>query len=66
VFRLVIDGTIEDKTLEIQADKRKLMQLAFSEKAGKRDKVKAGRLADIQRLLSSSQATKNEASEQTE
>ncbi|EMC99677.1 hypothetical protein BAUCODRAFT_101663 [Baudoinia panamericana UAMH 10762] len=51
VFRLIMDGTIEQRTIEIQAEKRKLMQLAFSEKGSKRDKAKAGRLADIQRLL---------------
>ncbi|KAK5166897.1 uncharacterized protein LTR77_007626 [Saxophila tyrrhenica] len=51
VFRLVMDKTIEEGTLRIQEDKRKLMKLAFSEKESKRDQVKAGRLADIQRLL---------------
>ncbi|KAK5724308.1 hypothetical protein LTR15_004352 [Elasticomyces elasticus] len=51
VFRLVVQGTIENRTLDIQATKRELMQLAFSEKAGKRTNVKAGRLADIQKLL---------------
>ncbi|KAK5136804.1 hypothetical protein LTR08_002100 [Meristemomyces frigidus] len=55
IFRLVVDKTIEDQVLEIQAEKRKLMRLAFSEGEGKRDggKVKTGRLADIQRLLAS-------------
>lgn len=51
VFRLVVEGTIEDNVLNIQQDKRKLMRLAFGEKKGKRDEVKTGRLADIQRLL---------------
>lgn len=51
VFRLVVEGTIEDNVLGIQQDKRKLMRLAFGEKKGKRDQVKTGRLADIQRLL---------------
>lgn len=51
VFRLVVEGTIEDSVLDIQQDKRKLMRLAFGEKKGKRDQVKTGRLADIQRLL---------------
>lgn len=53
VFRLVVEGTIEDSVLDIQQDKRKLMRLAFGEKKGKRDQVKTGRLADIQRLLHS-------------
>jgi SWI/SNF-related matrix-associated actin-dependent regulator of chromatin subfamily A3 len=51
VFRLVVEGTIEDNVLSIQQDKRRLMRLAFGEKKGKRDDVKTGRLADIQRLL---------------
>ena len=51
VFRLVMDGSIEEATIQIQQEKRKLMRLAFSEKEGKRDQVKTGRLADIQRLL---------------
>jgi SWI/SNF-related matrix-associated actin-dependent regulator of chromatin subfamily A3 len=51
VFRLVVEGTIEDSVLDIQQDKTKLMRLAFGEKKGKRDQVKTGRLADIQRLL---------------
>ncbi|KAK8177376.1 SNF2 family N-terminal domain-containing protein [Phyllosticta citrichinensis] len=41
VFRLVVEGTIEDRVLDIQQEKRKLMALAFSEKA---DKAKAKRL----------------------
>lgn len=52
VFRLVIEGSIEERTLEIQKVKRKLMMLAFSERNSKRDQQKAGRLADLQKLLS--------------
>ncbi|KAF2759342.1 hypothetical protein EJ05DRAFT_451626 [Pseudovirgaria hyperparasitica] len=52
VFRLVVEGSIEENVLQIQGDKRKLMNLAFAEKAGKRDAgVKNARLADIERLL---------------
>ena len=51
VFRLVMDNSIEEETINVQQEKRKLMRLAFSEKGGKRDKVKSGRLADIRRLL---------------
>ena len=51
VFRLVMDGSIEEQTLQIQQEKRKLMQLALNEKAGKRDHVKSGGLQDIRRLL---------------
>ncbi|CAK1367714.1 unnamed protein product [Cercospora beticola] len=52
VFRLVMDKTIEEKTLSIQEDKRKLMMLAFSEQKNKRMAARTNRLADIQRLLS--------------
>ena len=52
VFRLVMDKTIEEKTLSIQEDKRKLMMLAFSEQKNKRMTARTNRLADIQRLLS--------------
>ena len=51
VFRLVMDNTIEEGTIKVQQDKRKLMRLAFSEKEGKRDKAKTGRLNDIRKLL---------------
>lgn len=51
VFRLVMDGTIEDSVLGIQEEKRKLMMLAFSERVSKRNAVRQGRLADIQKLL---------------
>jgi SWI/SNF-related matrix-associated actin-dependent regulator of chromatin subfamily A3 len=50
-FRLVMDKSIEDNVLAIQGEKRKLMRMAFQEREGKRDQAKAGRLADIQRLL---------------
>ncbi len=52
VFRLVMNKSIEEGTLLIQQEKRKLMKLAFSERESKRDQVKTtGRLADIQQLL---------------
>ncbi|USW47317.1 Putative helicase, Zinc finger, RING-type, Zinc finger, RING/FYVE/PHD-type, HIRAN [Septoria linicola] len=51
VFRLIMDKTIEEKTLSIQEDKRKLMMVAFSEQSNKRQKSRTNRLADIQRLL---------------
>lgn len=53
VFRLVVEQSIEDQVLGVQKDKRKLMNLAFGEKGGqgKREKVKQGRLGDIERLL---------------
>ncbi|EGP87933.1 SNF2 family DNA-dependent ATPase domain-containing protein [Zymoseptoria tritici IPO323] len=51
VFRLVMEGSIEEETIRIQTDKRKLMALAFSEKSNKRAAPKTSRIADIQRLL---------------
>ena len=52
VFRLVMEGSIEEQVLEIQADKRKLMMTAFQEKSTKRgDAGKNTRLADIEKLL---------------
>lgn len=49
VWRLVMEGTIEEKVLSIQDDKRKLMALAFAERMEKEKKRKG--LADIERLL---------------
>ena len=46
-----MDGSIEEATIQIQQEKRKLMRLAFAEKKGKRDQAKTGRLDDIRRLL---------------
>ena len=50
VFRLVMEGSIEERVLDIQSDKRKLMMLAFAEKESKM-RGKGARLADIHRLL---------------
>ncbi|KAI4211169.1 MAG: hypothetical protein LQ351_006069 [Letrouitia transgressa] len=52
VFRLVMEGSIEERVLEIQAEKRKLMMTAFQEKTGKRMGAgKQARLGDIEKLL---------------
>jgi len=51
VFRLVMEDSIEERTLEIQAEKRKLMMMAFQEKDSKRSKTKASRLGDVEKLL---------------
>lgn len=53
VVRLVVEGTIEDEVLEIQAKKRKLASEAFGEKDGvnKRKEMRAGTLRDIERML---------------
>ncbi|KAI7216168.1 SNF2 family DNA-dependent ATPase domain-containing protein [Hortaea werneckii] len=50
VWRLVMEESIEEKTLVVQSEKRKLMQLAFAEE-GKKARKKEGRMADIQKLL---------------
>jgi SWI/SNF-related matrix-associated actin-dependent regulator of chromatin subfamily A3 len=55
VFRLVMSNSIEDKVLEIQKRKRKLMMLAFAEKKAKRGNEQGiNKLSDIQTLLSPS------------
>ena len=52
VWRLVMNDSIEDTVLNIQAEKRKLMMTAFQEKTGKRMKEgSTARLGDIERLL---------------
>ena len=53
VIRLVVEDTIEDEVLAIQAKKRELAGMAFGEKAGQRDRkeLRAGTLRDIERML---------------
>lgn len=51
VFRLVMKDSIEERVLDIQAGKRKLMMQAFGDKSMKRGNERAARLADIQKLL---------------
>lgn len=53
VWRLVMEGTIEERVLDIQAEKRKLMATAFMEKGQDkgRGKGQSTRLGDIERLL---------------
>lgn len=51
VWRLIVEDSIEERVLEIQAEKRKLVGKAFQEK-GKRDgQAKTTRFNDIQQLL---------------
>jgi SWI/SNF-related matrix-associated actin-dependent regulator of chromatin subfamily A3 len=51
VWRLVMEDTVEDRVLSIQAEKRKLVSQAFQEKAmGK--KSRETRMADLVKLLS--------------
>ena len=51
VFRLIMEGSIEERVLDIQANKRKLAMVAFQEKTSKRGEGANARLADIQSLL---------------
>ena len=51
VFRLVVDDSVEQRVLDIQAEKRKLMSTAFKEKEEKRNRGSYSRLGDIRRLL---------------
>ncbi|KAK0621623.1 SNF2 family N-terminal domain-containing protein [Bombardia bombarda] len=52
VWRLVMEGTVEERVLDIQAEKRQLVDKAFQEKQGKKKKTKETRMADILKLLS--------------
>lgn len=51
VWRLVMQGSIEERVLGVQAEKRKLMVTAFRENEVARGKKGASRLGDIQKLL---------------
>ena len=51
VFRLVMEDSVEQMVLDIQAEKRKLMMAAFREKNNKRMERQSRNLGDIQRLL---------------
>lgn len=50
VWRLVMEGSVEERVLDIQAEKRQLVGKAFQEK-GKGKKTKETRMADIAKLL---------------
>ncbi|KAG9244335.1 SNF2 family N-terminal domain-containing protein [Calycina marina] len=50
VWRLVMEESIEERVLDIQAEKRKLVGKAFQEKT-KRGKKKLSRMGDIMKLL---------------
>jgi len=52
VWRLVMEGTVEERVLDIQREKRELVTKAFQEKDGKKKKTKETRMADIEKLLS--------------
>jgi SWI/SNF-related matrix-associated actin-dependent regulator of chromatin subfamily A3 len=50
VWRLIMEGTVEERVLDIQGEKRELVSKAFQEK-GKKEKTKETRMADIVKLL---------------
>ena len=47
-----MEGTVEERVLDIQSEKRELVIKAFQEKHGKKTKTKETRMADIEKLLS--------------
>ncbi|KPM39771.1 hypothetical protein AK830_g6775 [Neonectria ditissima] len=51
VWRLVMEGSVEERVLDIQSEKRELVTKAFQEKAGQRKKAKDTRMADVLKLL---------------
>ena len=52
VVRLIVEDTIEDQVLEVQAKKRKLAGLAFGEKKGRnRTQERAEHYRDLERLI---------------
>lgn len=57
VFRLVVEGSVEERVLGIQEEKRRLMGLAFAEREGgkKRKRGAGAGLQDLMRLLGQSQ-----------
>jgi SWI/SNF-related matrix-associated actin-dependent regulator of chromatin subfamily A3 len=53
VVRLIVEDTIEDQVLEVQAKKRRLAGLAFGEKKGQRNRTqeRAEHYRDLERLI---------------
>ncbi|KAK4130663.1 RAD5-like protein [Trichocladium antarcticum] len=50
VWRLVMEGTVEERVLDIQSEKRELVNKAFQEKKGEK-KTRETRMGDILKLL---------------
>lgn len=46
-----MEGTVEERVLDIQQDKRDLVTKAFQERGDKKKKAKNTRVADVQKLL---------------
>lgn len=51
IWRLVMEGTVEERVLDIQVEKRELVNKAFQERADKKKKAKETRMADVAKLL---------------
>lgn len=51
VWRLVMEGSVEERVLDIQKDKRDIVTKAFQEKTADGKKAKVTRMADIKKLL---------------
>lgn len=51
VWRLVMENSVEERVLNVQAEKRELVGKAFQEKAGQKKKAKDTRMADVLKLL---------------
>jgi SWI/SNF-related matrix-associated actin-dependent regulator of chromatin subfamily A3 len=66
VFRLVVEGSVEERVLGIQDEKRKLMGLAFAEKdGGKKKKKRAGAgVQDLLRLLGQASTQQTQQTQQ--
>jgi SWI/SNF-related matrix-associated actin-dependent regulator of chromatin subfamily A3 len=47
-----MEGTVEERVLDIQGEKRELVAKAFQEKQGRNKKVKETKMSDILKLLS--------------
>jgi SWI/SNF-related matrix-associated actin-dependent regulator of chromatin subfamily A3 len=54
VWRLVVENTIEERVLDVQAEKRQLVSETFQEKVKNAAAKDTRTVADIARLLSSS------------
>lgn len=51
VWRLVMEGTVEERVLAVQSEKRELVGQAFAEKDRGKRKTRDTRMADVQKLL---------------
>jgi SWI/SNF-related matrix-associated actin-dependent regulator of chromatin subfamily A3 len=51
IWRLVMEGSVEERVLDIQVDKRKLVNKAFQERTDRKKKAKETRVADVAKLL---------------